>query len=84
MRQACERTHRPPASKPFQTYFETGFPPRKGQFISRAASSWATTALSASRDLAVFDGRCLMVFGRLAGSIVSEPAREKSFSARFP
>jgi hypothetical protein len=33
-------------SKPFQTYFETGFPHGKDQFISTAASGWATTALA--------------------------------------
>jgi hypothetical protein len=33
-------------SKPFQTYFESGFPYGKDQFISLAASSWATTALA--------------------------------------
>jgi Prenyltransferase and squalene oxidase repeat len=32
-------------SKPFQTYFESGFPHAKDQFISMAASSWATAAL---------------------------------------
>jgi hypothetical protein len=32
-------------SKPFQTYFESGFPHGPDQFISIAASSWATTAL---------------------------------------
>ena len=32
-------------SKPFQEYFESGFPHGKDQFISIAASSWATTAL---------------------------------------
>lgn len=35
-------------SKPFQTYFESGFPHGKDQFISIAASSWATTALALS------------------------------------
>lgn len=33
-------------SKPFQTYFETGFPHGKDQFISAAASGWATIALA--------------------------------------
>jgi squalene cyclase len=33
-------------SKPFQKYFESGFPHGKDQFISMAASSWATTALA--------------------------------------
>jgi hypothetical protein len=33
-------------SRPFQTYFESGFPYGKDQFISLAASSWATTALA--------------------------------------
>jgi hypothetical protein len=33
-------------SKPFQKYFESGFPHGKDQFISLAASSWATTALA--------------------------------------
>lgn len=33
-------------SKPFQTYFESGFPYGKDQFISLAASGWATTALA--------------------------------------
>jgi dipeptidyl aminopeptidase/acylaminoacyl peptidase len=32
-------------SKPFQTYYESGFPHGKDQFISMAASAWATTAL---------------------------------------
>jgi len=35
-------------SKPFQTYFESGFPHKNDQFISIAASSWATTALALS------------------------------------
>jgi len=33
-------------SRPFQRYFETGFPHGKDQFISCAASAWATTALA--------------------------------------
>jgi hypothetical protein len=33
-------------SRPFQTYFESGFPYGKDQFISMAASGWATTALA--------------------------------------
>ena len=33
-------------SKPFQPYFESGFPYGKDQFISMAASSWALTALA--------------------------------------
>ncbi len=37
-------------SKPFQTYFETGFPHGKDQFISSAASGWATTALALACD----------------------------------
>ncbi|MCO6454844.1 MAG: hypothetical protein J5I93_06055 [Pirellulaceae bacterium] len=32
-------------AKPFQTYFESGFPHGKDQFISMAASSWAALAL---------------------------------------
>jgi len=33
-------------SKPFQQYFETGFPHGKDQFISSHASSWAVVALA--------------------------------------
>jgi hypothetical protein len=33
-------------SKPFQRYFESGFPHGKDQFISITASAWATTALA--------------------------------------
>jgi hypothetical protein len=33
-------------SKPFQPYFESGFPYGKDQFISMAATSWAVTALA--------------------------------------
>jgi hypothetical protein len=33
-------------SKPFQAYFESGFPHGKDQFISMSASGWATTALA--------------------------------------
>jgi len=32
-------------AKPFQTHYESGFPHEKDQFISIAASSWATLAL---------------------------------------
>jgi squalene cyclase len=32
-------------SKPFQTYFETGFPHGNDQYISASASGWATWAL---------------------------------------
>ncbi len=32
-------------SRPIQTYFESGFPHKKGQFVSIAASSWAITAM---------------------------------------
>jgi hypothetical protein len=38
--------HTASRSKPFQTYFESGFPHGKDQFISIAASGWATTALA--------------------------------------
>ncbi len=37
-------------SKPFQTYYESGFPHGKDQFISVAASGWATTALLLSLE----------------------------------
>ncbi|MBI2806851.1 MAG: hypothetical protein HYX68_17875 [Planctomycetes bacterium] len=37
-------------SRPFQTYFETGFPHRKDQFISCAGSSWAMIALTLACD----------------------------------
>ena len=33
-------------SKPFQPYYESGFPYEKNQFISVTASGWATTALA--------------------------------------
>ena len=32
-------------AKPFQTYYESGYPHGKDQFISIAAASWSTTAL---------------------------------------
>lgn len=32
-------------SKPFQTYYESGYPHEKDQFVSMAAGSWATLAL---------------------------------------
>jgi hypothetical protein len=32
-------------SRPIQVYFESGFPHKKGQFVSIAASSWAVTAM---------------------------------------
>jgi hypothetical protein len=33
-------------SKPFQSYFESGYPHGKDQFISMSAAGWATTALA--------------------------------------
>jgi hypothetical protein len=35
-------------SKPFQPYYESGFPHEKNQFISIAATGWATAALAAT------------------------------------
>jgi hypothetical protein len=35
-------------SKPFQPYFESGFPYGKDQFISMSATAWATSALALS------------------------------------
>ena len=40
-------------SKPFQTYYESGFPHGKDQFISITASAWATTALALTCPLPV-------------------------------
>lgn len=37
-------------SKPFQPYYESGFPHEKDQFISIAASGWATTALALATE----------------------------------
>lgn len=39
-------------SKPFQTYFESGYPHGKDQFISSAAAGWATTALALALPMA--------------------------------
>ena len=38
-------------SKPFQTYFETGFPHGENQFISTMASAWATIVLLEASQL---------------------------------
>ena len=43
--QADGSWHTPTRAEPFQTYYESGFPHGKDQFISIAASSWATLAL---------------------------------------
>jgi hypothetical protein len=32
-------------SRPFQAYYETGFPHGKDQFISTSATAWATLAI---------------------------------------
>ena len=39
-------------SKPFQPYFESGFPYGKDQFISMSATSWAVAALSLAGETA--------------------------------
>ena len=38
-------------SRPFQTYFESGFPHGHDQFISAAASAWAVAALTLAVSL---------------------------------
>jgi BNR repeat-like domain/Prenyltransferase and squalene oxidase repeat len=65
-------------SKPFQTYFETGFPHGKDQFISIAASGWATTALTltcaaAPQPLAPEQRRQIVVNGKAAGGYAAFP-----------
>ncbi|MCI0700442.1 MAG: terpene cyclase/mutase family protein [Planctomycetia bacterium] len=37
-------------SKPFQPYYESGFPHEKNQFVSCAATGWATAALALASD----------------------------------
>lgn len=44
-------------SRPFQPYYESGFPYGKDQFISAAASGWATAALAAACETSVAAGR---------------------------
>ena len=39
-------------SKPFQPYYESGFPHEKDQFISISASGWATAALAQCDEVA--------------------------------
>ena len=39
-------------AKPIQTYFESGFPHGKDQFISMAATCWSTMALAMTKELA--------------------------------
>jgi BNR repeat-like domain/Prenyltransferase and squalene oxidase repeat len=65
-------------SKPFQTYFETGFPHGKDQFISIAASGWATTALALACPLVretdvPAQRRQIVVSGRAAGGYAAFP-----------
>ncbi|MFO0824700.1 MAG: prenyltransferase/squalene oxidase repeat-containing protein [Gemmataceae bacterium] len=36
-------------SKPFQPYYESGFPHEKDQFISAAATGWAIAALASAK-----------------------------------
>src|SRR5205823_11944878 len=65
-------------SKPFQTYFESGFPHRKDQFISIAASGWATTALTLTCALAPAttgpsNRPQIVVSGRAAGGYAAFP-----------
>lgn len=45
--QQCDGSwHVKSRSEPFQTYFESGYPHGKDQFISMAAAGWATTSLA--------------------------------------
>lgn len=41
-------------SKPFQTYFESGYPHGADQFISIAAAGWSTTALALALPMCAF------------------------------
>ena len=45
-RDALRNRPRRKRAVPFQPYFETGFPYGKDQFISAAATGWATMALT--------------------------------------
>ena len=55
-------------SKPFQPYYESGFPHEKNQFISVAASGWAATALILACEVK-------SVVPRAVKSLVAPPAR---------
>ena len=47
--------HVPSRALPLQPFFESGFPYGRDQFISAAATGWATTALA--RSIRLGDGR---------------------------
>lgn len=44
-------------AKPFQSYFETGYPHGKDQFISSAAASWSTISLALALPKVVSDAK---------------------------
>ena len=43
-------------SRPNQTYFESGFPHKKSQFISISGASWATMALALTLENTTSEG----------------------------
>ncbi|HEY1375476.1 MAG TPA: exo-alpha-sialidase [Gemmataceae bacterium] len=59
-------------SKPFQAYFETGFPHGKDQFISSAATGWAAAALILALPPAAA-GHQVIVTGQAAGGYAAFP-----------
>jgi uncharacterized protein (TIGR03067 family) len=70
-------------SKPLQPYYESGFPHGKDQFISSAASAWATTALALTcpppvkveaveKELQAFKGTWRLISREVNGKKISE------------
>jgi uncharacterized protein (TIGR03067 family) len=70
-------------SKPFQRYYESGFPHGKDQFISITASAWATTALALTcppavkaeaveKELQAFKGTWRLISREVDGKKISE------------
>jgi hypothetical protein len=63
-------------SKPFQLYYESGFPHGKDRFISIAASAWATTALALTCPPA---GQAVGIEAAFCRMRLVAPARQLSF-----
>jgi lysophospholipase L1-like esterase len=62
-------------SHPFQTYFESGFPHKKNQWISISATSWATMALTLLQAPRAAEGPVLDTMDTLRFHAPAEKAR---------
>jgi hypothetical protein len=75
--------HVPSRAKPFQAYFESGYPHEKDQFISITAAGWATIALALALPAAPEDNAPSSLLKHSTGCVIARMRSQNTDPSRY-